>query len=287
MVGTLAAGALPLRLLGQSPHQPDSKTSLARLFRDLNDARIAKLMQLQSLDQGSQFYGGFPNAQGIYFVSSSAWNVLYFAAGLSSPDSEHFQSTEVEHRLELAMQFLRNMQHADGTIDLVSTNFHSPPDTGFVVEPVAMALGIVRRHQAGQLEQFQQAAGELLESAGRALTHGGVHTPNHRWVVCMALARIHQLLPQDAYTARVDQWLGEGIDIDADGQYTERSTSTYTPLVNRCLITIARILNRPELYEPVRKNLELTQYLVHPNGELVTEISRRQDAVQRRLACKY
>ncbi|MBK7608440.1 MAG: hypothetical protein IPI18_15130 [Saprospiraceae bacterium] len=79
------------------------------------------------------------------------------------------------------------------------------------------------------------------------------------------------------YLHRIDQWLAEGIDIDADGQYNERSTSVYSPLSDRWLITMARILNRPELFAPVRKNLDMTQYLIHINGDLVTELSKRQD----------
>jgi hypothetical protein len=179
------------------------------------------------------------------------------------------------------------MQHDDGTTDLISTNFHSPPDTGFLVEPLALALSCVRRHQADRLQLFQQTSEQVLMRAGRALAKGGVHTPNHRWVVCMALARIHHLMPDDRLLQRIDQWHAEGIDIDPDGQYTEQSTSGYTPMVNRCLLTVARLLDRPEFYEPVRRNLELTPYLVRPNGELVTEISHRQDKFRRSLAGKY
>ena len=42
-------------------------------------------------------------------------------------------------RLALAAGALLELQHADGTIDLHTTNFHSPPDTAFVVEPLRLA----------------------------------------------------------------------------------------------------------------------------------------------------
>jgi hypothetical protein len=62
---------------------------------------------------------------------------------------------------------------------------------------------------------------------------------------------------------------------------------TYTPLVNRCLITMAHLLRRPALFEPVRKNLEMSLYYMHPNGEVVTESSRRQDQYQRGTMSGY
>jgi len=118
---------------------------------------------------------------------------------------------------------------------------------------------------------------QFVLKAADALTVGGIHTPNHRWVVCMALARVNSLFPNEKYLSRIDEWLGEHIDIDADGQFTEKSSSIYSPLTDRCLITVARLTNRNELYEPVRKNLDMTLYYIHPNGEVVTEASKRQD----------
>ena len=265
----------------------EEECPLASGFVASNDRAITQGFANQLPDDGSPFAGGFPNPHGICFVSTAAWQICRMVAGWVMPNSAHHNSKELQHRLNLAIDFLTRMQHEDGTIDLISTNFHSPPDTGFLVEPLALALSIVRRHQIDSLQNFQERTEDVLQRAGRALEVGGVHTPNHRWVVCMALARIYSLMPDDRFLRRIDQWLAEGIDSDRDGQYFERSTSGYSPLVNRCLITVARLVDRPELYEPVRRNLNLTRFLVRPNGELVTEISRRQDQYQPRRAAKY
>jgi hypothetical protein len=57
--------------------------------------------------------------------------------------------------------------------------------------------------------------------------------------------------------------------------------------VDRALLTVARFLDRRELYDPVRKNLEMTLYYVHPDGEVVTEASRRQDRHVRGSMARY
>ncbi len=254
-------------------NEPD----LLDIFTLKNDELIDSVLPKQRGAEDAKNAGGFPNAHDIYHVGKAAWYANRMTCGLVHSKSKHFQSERVAKAIELALQFLNNKQHDDGTIDLITTNFHSPPDTGFVVEPIALTLNLLRIHAPKLHQEIHTLAEAFLTAAGNALSVGGIHTPNHRWVVSMALSRINLLIPDRQFVKRIDQWLHEGIDIDAEGHYNERSTSVYSPLTNRCFITVARLLKRPELLDPVRKNLELTRYLVHANGEVVTEVSRRQD----------
>ena len=246
----------------------------------LNDERIPELMKQQEKNQNSKYFGGVCDAWKIYNPGSTAGLITAFACSFCSQRSNYFRDDKLAESIELAAKYLLKIQHSDGTIDLLSTNFHSTPDTGFVVEPLCASFKLFNEIEFERKSEILRLLEEFLKNAGEAFIVGGIHTPNHRWVVSMALARLNTLFPDDRYLTRMNEWLREGIDIDADGQYEERSTYIYTPLTNRCLVTIAKLAGRPELLEPVRKNLEMTAYYIHPNGEIATEASGRQDQFQ-------
>jgi hypothetical protein len=265
------------------PSRPDLFERLVRA----NDSRIPALLERQEAAPSHPRRGALRDEHVIHSAGGTAGLVQALVAALAAPGSRYRGSPEVAGRLGLAARALLALQHTDGTIDLPSTNFHSPPDTAFVLEPVCAALSVVRRARPdvppdaiADLERFARAAGE-------ALVAGGIHTPNHRWVVCAALAQLHALFPDPRYGTRADEWLAEGIDMDEDGQFSERSTSVYSPTCDRSLLTVARLLGREALLDPVRRNLEMTLYYLHADGDVATEASRRQDQYRRGSPAGY
>lgn len=284
----LVAGSAAASLTAVGAHAAESETDalLAELVR-ANNARIPELLASQERRAGHRWLGGIPDAHGIYSIGGGSGFVSALACAVSAPGSKYADSAELAAPLRLAARFLLAAQHDDGTIDLHITNFHSTPDLAFVLENVCPACALLRQSRVPALAEVAAELGRFITRGGEALVTGGVHTPNHRWVVCAGLAWVHSLFPDPRYVARIDRWLAEAIDIDPDGQYTEKSTTVYSPIVDRALITVARILKRPALLEPVRRNLEMTLYYVHPDGEVVTEASRRQDRYQRGTMARY
>jgi hypothetical protein len=246
----------------------------------LNDEQLEKIAAQQNLDKNSEYYGGVQDMWKIYTPHSTGGLIKILAIAYSQPRSKYYLGKGLIEKMELAAKYLLKVQHPDGTIDLLSTNFHSTPDTGFVVEPLCAVFQLLEWTKKKEVENTLKFLEQFLKNAGEAFVVGGIHTPNHRWVVSMALARLNALFPDERYLKRIDQWLSEGVDIDPDGQYEERSTYIYTPLTNRCLIYISLLTKRPELMDMVKKNLEMMLYYVHPNGEVATEASGRQDQFQ-------
>lgn len=243
----------------------------------LHDQQLPKFKTLKVTDPKNKYFGGYADDVEIPNPHTTSSFVIKACMLMSCPESAYYQSKEILQEVEAAANAMLKFQHTDGTIDLLATNFHSTPDTAFILENMVPAYKFLKQSQVKGADKTMGLLQTFLKNAGEGLIVGGIHTPNHRWVVSAALTKLNELFPDKRYTNRIDQWLAEHIDIDPDGQYTEKSTNSYSPIVNRSLIIMARGLGKPELLEPVLRNLEMTLYYVHPNGEVVTEASNRQD----------
>ncbi|TDD53294.1 hypothetical protein E1263_28115 [Kribbella antibiotica] len=198
-------------------------------------------------------------------------------------ESKYRDDPAILKRLQQLSSELAERQHADGTYDI--GNLHSPPDTAFLIQDLCVVWELLAGNEPAAT--VRSVVHKILEKAGPALASGGVHTPNHRWEVSAALARINHILPDQRYVDRIDEWLAEGIDAGPDGIYSERSAIYAAAVTNPSLLTIAWLQGRPELIDFVRRNLEATLYLLEPNGEVDVIASRRQDQLHIREVSDY
>ncbi|GAA4770548.1 hypothetical protein [Microbacterium gilvum] len=166
-------------------------------------------------------------------------------------------------------------------------NVESPPDSAFTAGDVCDALEIIRRHPSAALDPIGARLELIADHLEPPLLVGGVHTPNHRWEISAALARLHRRRPSGALVDRIDAWLAEGVDIDADGMYSERSPNYAAFVTNPSLTVIAEILGRPDLDAIVQRNLAATLPLIRADGTVETVHSRRQDQGRRFSAAAY
>ena len=242
------------------------------------DQQVEGVLTRQVLDAESPYCGGFMDGDRLVGSQSiSAVASLGYAYLL--PESRHYRSEVLLERILLAATFARRHRNPSGCFDLLTTNFDSAPDTGFVVQAIAPVVFAARQQATDDAgaAAIAEALGELIRTGAPGMVAGGFHTPNHRWVLVAALAQAQALYPELEVSATVDAYLDEGIDINADGEYSERSTGVYNAVVNRALIRAAHVLARPDLLEPVRRNLDLSYHLLHADATAVTSISKRQD----------
>ncbi len=252
---------------------PADPTPLSAFVR-VNDQRVERYLERQNTDPESRWRGALAGATGLHEVGSAGGVLAAGTAAFHHPDSKYHRDPTLRKRLKLAADHIARVQTPDGNFDLLVTNFNSPPDTAFIMRNVGTAAYLAREHDDQELFGWMEPA---MQKGAEGLRVGGIHTPNHRWVACAALAQLQEVLGRPELVERIDQWLIEGVDIDEDGQYSEQSTTVYNAHVDHCLVTVAHKLGRPELLEPVRRNLETMLHLMHPGYEVVTEISRRQD----------
>ncbi len=274
----LGAMAAPVALMAVvSPRFP------AELI-EIHDKAIDGYFQHQITDPKSRWRGLIVAADGLHYLGTGIGMTEVMGSAYICPQSKYFKSKQVLERMKLTMETVVRELTPEGNMWLPTTNFNSPPDTAFGVFTAGTTASNAKRYGAPEVFEIMRP---FLENAKRALLVGGVHTPNHRWMMCGALAAIHHVMPDEALVRRANQWIAEGIDQDADGQYTERSFGMYNTVTDRGLIMCAIKMNKPELFEPVRKNLDAMQYLMHADFEVITEISRRQDAFQRVTMAGY
>jgi hypothetical protein len=258
-------------------------TDLTRdaVLRSLADHLVAAL-DWQVTDSARPDHGGLIRPEwGIAQAGGAAGWLAGCALVWLGGGADEATRRELLARASPVADYLLRAQRPSGLIDLLDCNYDSSPDTGFAVQLLCAALEVGHklpsddpewRHLAGRLEQFAcRAVGGMLA--------GGFHTPNHRWVLASALAQAGALWPDLPVEPTIAAYLAEGIDIDPEGAYIERSVGVYDAVCDRSLLLLAehRPADAPALRAAVRANLDFDLHLLHADGSAETGLSHRQD----------
>ncbi|RFC50048.1 MAG: hypothetical protein DUW69_000764 [Verrucomicrobia bacterium] len=249
LLGTLAAPVVAA----------DPKPILIALT-EANDALIQQTLLQRAPERGARGVGE---------------KIMVLAAAFTNEHSPFFHDPRLVPALATRIDSLGQMQRRDGLFDM--GNLDSPPDSAFVLKTLARGQFFLTRDAAVATQALREKLQALILTTAEGVRQGGIHTPNHRWAVCSALAQVNQLYPNPAYVQRIDEWLAEGLDIDAEGQWSERSPNYNAHVNNPSILEVSLLLKRPALLDAVRRNLEMSWYYAEANGEVETVASRRQD----------
>jgi hypothetical protein len=252
----------------------DEARLLAMLERDWEESKMHRIWQEDSYWRGA-FEVPDPAYPGMYAQIEAGLPMtipLY-----SHPGSKWYRSSALLTTIEEQIDYLLRTQFPSGCVSLINCNIDSPPDTGFTVRIAALSY-----HALASIDEpkAQAASGKLKEFLYRTipcLLTGGIHTPNHRWVLCGALALLYEIFPDERLRERADAWLAEGLDINESGEWTERSNAIYNAICCNFLYHAAQVFGYDDLMEPIRSNLDMMKFMLHPGGSIATEYSSRQD----------
>ncbi|HEX6971877.1 MAG TPA: hypothetical protein VF234_06640, partial [Limnochordia bacterium] len=247
----------------------------------LIDHTIDLLRSVQVTDPGSRWYGGFLDPLRLVaepWYAAGAVDVM--AAALVEPASRHWRSPSVAEALQLALDYVCRRQYPNGTIDAYFVgDMQAAPNVAFVARMLCRAYRKLTATDPLPVDASVPAKlRDFLVRAGAAMVARRPYTSNHRWVMADALLQVNHLFPDPALRARAQSLLDQGIDINEDGMYSERSTS-YGMLTNETLLSIGELTGQDRYFDLVARNLEFVLHLLQPNGEDTYQFSTRQDAV--------
>ena len=254
------------------------------------DRTVENILRWQVTDEADPLCGAVADVGRGYTEPTAG---MYHAASLITayyhPLSAHRGEAELLRRALLGVRFTLRRQHADGTLDLMETNFHDPTYVAFCIHQIGPAYKLLLRESRGTAEEtaLAQAVTEFMRRGGDAMVEGGFHTPNHRWVLSGALSYCYTTLGDERYRAHIGRFLNEGIDCDENGEFTERSAGIYNITCDRALIMIAEELGMPELYAHVERNLRMVTTYMEPDFTVNTMNSTRQDFGRGASAAAY
>ena len=241
---------------------------------ELNEKRWEDIKGNIVLEEGSFWRGSVEPSVAITIQQSLAISVSLYLC----EHSKYYREAQLLDTIKMQVDFLQRAQRETGLISLFTCNLNSPPDTAFAVHGVALCYQLLIKTELSETKRIEAKLEKWLEKAMFGLISGGFHTPNHRWVISGALALLYEIFGDEKAKERVDCYITQGLDISPDGEWTERSNAVYNAACDLFLYHVARVFGYGEVLEAVNKNLELMEYMLHPDGCVVTEFSRRQDA---------
>ena len=243
---------------------------LARL-----EAEAASLLDRQLTDGRHPLCGAFIQPAGHTDTRQSGFACAALAKAWLIPGNRYFHSEDVRRALELGLDFLLHHLRPDGCMDLSSCNFASAPDTAFTVNALLNAWWLAEKDsEAGWLKELLLP---LMTRCGEGIAHGGFHTPNHRWAIAACLKHLAGIAGREDFSRRADVYLGEGLDVDAFGEFAERSAGGYNQVNDDQMIRLFMATGERRYLEAAAANLRMMLTYMEPDGSIFTGNSTRQD----------
>lgn len=249
-----------------------------QMIRD-TEKRARHHLKTQNTDAGSPYYGAFVMPNGVYMQKHALYCIADIGAVYMNADSALYHDEALLQSMLLGLAYVRSTQHENGLFDYITCNFYSAPDTAFcigIILPLCLYLKgreTLTEGEAALLEKLDV----ILHDGGRGLMEGGFHTPNHRWAIAAMLAVCGKLYGEADLTEASFAYLKEGIDCNADGEYSEKSAGNYNNVNNLAMLMLSDALDDASYEQHVIRNLKMMLTYIEPDDSIFTANSTRFD----------
>ena len=241
------------------------------------DAETARLLSVQCTLPGQMFTGAFIMPGCHADTRSSGFGAAHLAVSYLLPASRFYHSAEVRSSLENVFSYLFSHQRPGGCLDLSGCNFASGPDTAFTINEVISVWWLLQKYGGSDTLWLRPLLYRLIESCCEGIMNGGFHTPNHRWAIAACLKHGAKICGRQDFSAKADVYLGEGLDIDEDGEFAERSAGHYNQVNDDQMIRLFLATGDKKYLLAAKKNLTMMLSYIDPDGSVFTNNSTRQD----------
>ncbi len=249
-----------------------------QMIRD-TEKRAQHHLKTQNLDASSPYYGAFIMPDGVYMQKHALYCIADIGAVYMNADSALYHDEALLHAMLQGLTYVRSTQHENGLFDYITCNFFSAPDTAFcigIILPLCLYLKSRETLTEGETELLQKLD-EINRDGGRGLLEGGFHTPNHRWAIAAMLAMCGKLYGEADLTKAAFAYLNEGIDCNADGEYSEKSAGNYNNVNNLAMLMLTDALDDASYEQYVIRNLKMMLTYMEPDDSIFTANSTRFD----------
>ena len=237
---------------------------------------LKSVLPTQCLD-GSANDGGFTGEwKGWYEGRHTAFVLAQLIAARCWSNEISCHLPSLEESIRRALAFVRRRQDARGRLEFMGA--YSENEVGFPMSGLAESYRRLMQLQHDSLAGVCTDLKDFLLRGAEAVLAGSACTANHRWAAaCAPLAAVHSLWPNPRYLAKIEDYLSDGIDCNADGCWIEERSPNYNMVASMGLMIMADYLDRPELLQPLLRNLRFVLHCIQPNGEADSSFSHRQD----------
>lgn len=247
-----------------------------------SEVRIEKALKEQVLDKKNEYYGGFFDEFGLIEAKKAIYHITTMTALYCNKESRFYKNEELAFRINLALDYVASVQHDNGLFDFINCNFLSTPDTAFCTKRLLPAYIYLESHSSSYEKNsaeivFLDKIKKIIIKAVEGMTHGGFHTPNHRWAISSTLLQCAKLFDRTDFSTAAQPYLNEGIDCNSDGEYSEKSSGNYNRINNDAMITLGDCTGDKSYYEYAVRNLRMMLTYFEVNGSIFTANSTRQD----------